>query len=296
MFEIVSSISPVLKLIENTLKSWDSTINPTFDPQLSYETSLDGLRNYKMNLDLKKDSVFPIFAYNRTCLAPAHPLGLRATEMQAIKTDSESGTIYIGTMGEFTLNFLYIHPNMSSIERFEILYNAQLGLKEKHVTLNLNTLGDFQYQLYWELLNPNIQTSAINNAYFTMIGGAVLVRGMFLAIQEVLPVITHWNVDVYPSYLHYRFKWDQIYPTDIDLTNNTIDVIESWETNTPLKFTRNLDAQSLPSPLIEGQEYYAINVSAGKVQIAEHPNSDAIVLTDIGDVSTGSYFIMAVSL
>jgi hypothetical protein len=300
MLPVVSSIAPVLKLWKNQLQVWDTSLNPVFDPYLSYETAVTGLRNYKTNIDLSKSTVFPILAYNRTTLVPSEGLNLRATEWRAKFVDGDTGTQYVATLGQFDIDFLYIHPNEHSIERFEILYNAQLGIQTKKLTLNLGSLGSFGYQVYWDLLNPNIQLSAIRDSYYKMISGTCRIFGPFFAISDTSYIITQVNTTIVASYLDYPYKWDQIYPTDINVTNNTIDTVESWATGTPIKFRKNWDTQTLPVPIVEGMEYYAINAGTAKIKLAtSKTNAEkgiAINITSIGDVTAGTYFIMYVSL
>jgi hypothetical protein len=302
MLRTISTITSVSKAITNMLREWDPQINVVYDPFLTYDSAITGIRNYNTALKLETTQEFPLLAWNRSTLQPANELGLRALEMKFTTTSANDAKEYISTLGQYELMFIYIHPNMAEIEKFEILYNSQFGIQEKVVQVDMGSeLGIFNYWVTWHLLNQRFQGSLIQDGYYTMVPGACVVRGPFFALNTTLPIITTYNTEVAPSVRIDDYQWEDMHPIDFNTQNSTINTFKDWAQGLPIEFLKNRPTQTLPSPLAEDTVYYVIRDSASRIRLATslrdaEAKVNTVSITSQGAVATGESFIMRVVL
>jgi len=154
-----------------------------FDPSLSYETSLAGVKVLRTYKEITKGQRFPLLAHNRSVLKLSDKLNQRSrTELLL---DREEGkfdvTRYYGVLGQIDARFLYISKNISDIERFEIAFNTDFA-KLKSIKIKYQDLGEFNYEIYWNDLEDI--TINIENLYYKTVGLSASVHGWFFLLSE----------------------------------------------------------------------------------------------------------------
>lgn len=302
---VISTITPVLKLVINSLKEWDPALSIVYDPTLTYDNSITNLRNYNTNLRISPTRTFPLLAWNRSTFSHSEGFARRGTPVSGSvvkKVVGEySAQTYVAVYGQLELNFIYIHQNFSSIEQFEILYTGRRASNEvTQVTLNLQDLGSFDYQVVWDLIEPNIQTSMADNGYYKFIGSNCKIRGAFFALDTPVSLIEQVNDTIALSKLEYLYQWEQIYPIDINLVTNEFSVMNSWIKGTPVKWGLLESGQSLPAPFVTDRDYYVYPGESGGIHLCnskEDVNRNTFIqIQDRGSIESGNYFILRVSL
>ena len=299
MLAVVSTIAPVIKLALNSLKVWDPSLNFVYDPTLTYESSIAGLRNLRTNLEVTPTSNFPLLSFNRSTLQLQE--GMRkVTAIRPIYREVDTALVhsYAVTLSQFTLQFGYIHQDFQAIEQFEILYNAYRAANSvRTVSLRLDEIGSFDYTLWWKDLNPIPQVSAMEGAYYKMLSAEVEIKGPFLALNTPLSLIKRITFDLDVRDGHEAvFQWEVLYPIDVSVANNTLTVINNWTNKTIVQIVKSDDANELPTPLSENKFYYVIHIDDNRIQLALTPQNAIdhipVVITDTGTVESGQYFII----
>ena len=85
-----------------------------------------------------------------------------------------------------------------------------------------------------------------------------------------------------------RINWSQTFATtDVTVASDQITVLHSIDNACKLRFKSSESTPDLPAPLVEGVEYYAINVDSTHIQVATTP-ANAIAGTNITITDVGS--------
>jgi hypothetical protein len=139
------------------------------------------------------------------------------------------------------------------------------------------------------------------------VSGSVTVKGPFLALIGEQKLIKHITLQLAEDNglddenpLLATYKWEAIYPIDVDPDDDTIAVINQWETTTRVRIVKTDDADVLPTPLDETKNYFTIPVTTNSIKLAttlaNAKAGIAIDITDDGSVESGSYFKLRVKL
>jgi hypothetical protein len=190
MNDVVDSVGPCLKaFLENVIRAEMPDCRYVFDPELSYETGIQRLRaNNKMNeLEGKEaNKPLPLFIFKRTALM--YPEEQQAPNMRSthgsgfMKIANGKAAKYSFVHAEFSVDFLYVNPNMEMVERFEIAYLSKRGITgTTEFVVNLGDLGDFRYYLTWnDIIDVDMST---DTNYSKAIASTVKIRGFFFVFE-----------------------------------------------------------------------------------------------------------------
>ena len=297
MFPVLGTVSTVVKALMNQLRTDDPTLNFVFDPTLTAETSIAAWRDANTNEDKVPTNTFPLLGWNRTPIIPSKFLGKKMTQIQTIELPGDAQgnatTLHVA-FSDFTFSFIHIQKDKALSEQFEILYNTELGMQSKELTIDLS-VGGFTYQLYWDKLEELGEQTLDKNVVRTL-SSSCEVRGPYAAIVNPTPLVLTFNREVWVTANIEAYRWEQVFPADIDTTTNTIRTIMSWETGDPVTFNIFDDGQVLPAPIKGGTIYYVISVSPIAIQLAASFN-DAhkgvpISIQDSGTSATNQFYIM----
>jgi len=198
--DVVNTTGMVLYEFLTKIKNEDETLNHVYDEQLSYETAVKKYRND--NELAEEDNVpFPLFAFKRSVMkhaeevAPSRRMGRRFV----IERDVDDAKILRSVHGQIDIDFLYIHPDETWLERFEIAYLAEEGISaHKEITLQLSE--DFQeprtlpYYVKWGVLDEKVFEFEDN--FYKMLFGRVTIIGHYLTYREQKSVIKEINARI----------------------------------------------------------------------------------------------------
>lgn len=191
MGDVVHSLGPVLKsFLDNVIRAEMPDCRYVYDPDLSYESGVQRLRaNNKMNEIEGKNGnqPLPLFIFRRTALMypeEGQAPNIRATHgTGAMKIADGVAVKYGFTHAEFSVDFLYINPNMEQMEQFEITYLSKRGISgTTEFPVDLGDLGEFKYFLSWnDVIDVEVQTEG---NYFKGIASTVKIRGFFFVFES----------------------------------------------------------------------------------------------------------------
>lgn len=201
--EVISTVALSLNAFIQAVKLEIPDIRTVYDEKLSYETALEAVRANN-NLEQITADAFPVFAFRRSVLRYADPSGpgRRASGILAKRNVNGSGLdntseIYRLVHGEYDVNFLYITKDVSSMEKFEILYLAEEGIssyKELEVDLNAELGLSLPYYVDYPPLEDKVFETDGN--FYKMIQGTVKIRGFYPVLRAKSKHILEINAKI----------------------------------------------------------------------------------------------------
>lgn len=188
----LSPVDIVGQLNEQITGAYPFIKSVVFDPNLEYQSSV--IHNRVVH-DLTgspavKNQTFPLLSWNRSALKPS-PLG-RVASFVAI---GNSGKYYNTSFNVCALDYKFalISTNMPDIERFEVDWYSQKGIRQiSSVKVAIPDLGTFDFSVIWELSLEDLSFNAEGNYYKTLVGMAHISGTIFsadLVNEDDLPII-----------------------------------------------------------------------------------------------------------
>lgn len=195
--DVVTTVAHLLFEFEQAVRAEMPQVGCVFDADFSYET---GLAKYieKSTYNEAKNQTKELFIYNRTITEDStFGMGSRTkNQIGTIKTDSGEILKYSCAYSEYDLNFMYVSHSMELLEKFEVAYNANVGISAiRELTVRMGDIGDFKYYLT-PLPLTEVSLPSDGGVTYKAIMGIFRVRGYFFvfsgsekAISEINSVI-----------------------------------------------------------------------------------------------------------
>ena len=203
MKDVVETVAPVLQTIINDVIRFEMpSCNYVYDPDLSYETSLQRFRNNNTMNNTTMEAL-PLFSFRRTALRypdDGSAPNMRSTSHRGVQRLPDGGAVeYSAVHCEFDLDFLYINKFMQELEQFEITYMSEDGISSvKEITVTIPQLGDFKYFLAWSPL-LDISDNTEDN-FYKGLAGTLKVRGFFFVFRTESKQILEINANIRAFY------------------------------------------------------------------------------------------------
>jgi hypothetical protein len=167
-----------------------------FDPTLVYEESIRGVRAMRSAFDLTKQQVFPLFTFSMEVLKPYEimrfqtPIDKDIPNMVAKQFKSRYCS--------FTINWRWYTTDIIASKTFEVMFLAQSSINQvKEVTLSLNGIGNFTYQVVWPFEGLASATYNKQDNLYMSVDGTAIVTGEFICQQDVdAKLIGHINLQL----------------------------------------------------------------------------------------------------
>lgn len=177
---VVTPISLILSEFIKNLKSMEPDWSFQFDPTLTYETSIRGVRAVRSALQIEQKQTLPLFTYN---IAPVIPWTMQKKQFDYV-LDSEISNQYEKIKGRFTsigISFKIYFGDVVGEKTFESLYVCDASINElKEFTVDLPRVGTFRYWAQWENLEE--VTYQKDNNHYTEVSGKLHVYGEMITL------------------------------------------------------------------------------------------------------------------
>lgn len=182
-FTNITNISLILDKFLTDLKAeTDNAIHPVFDPTLTYEESIKGIRALRSSFQVQENTVYPLFAFNRRPIVKSDDIVRVFNAKSAVDSNLEVDKFKF-FWGEFEFLFKYIVKNPTDIEEFEILYGMEEHIgKRKVITPNLPVVGDMEFYVTWNKLEE-LEFNKENNIYISA-GSSAKISGRFILMED----------------------------------------------------------------------------------------------------------------
>jgi hypothetical protein len=165
-----------------------------FDPSLTYEESIRGLRAIRSSLPISQEQVFPLFTYS---LGPIkkYQQGRRQFPIQksADPLTDPHAKDFISRICEFDITWKMYYSDIINFTTFEIFYMVEKSVNDvKEITVTLPELGDFRYFITWKDVDQ-VEYHKQDNLYISAGGTCTMVGELLIGLDPPLSLITEIN-------------------------------------------------------------------------------------------------------
>jgi hypothetical protein len=179
----ITNITYILDKFLTDLKSEaNDVLHPVFDPSLTYEESIRGIRALRSSFQVQENTVYPLLAFNRRPLVKSDIIPRLFNAKGETDSNSEVDK-YKFFWGEFEFLFKYIVKNPTDIEEFEILYGMEEHIGNiKVIPAVFPIVGEVEFYVSWNKLEE-LEFNKENSIYVAA-GSSAKVSGRFILIED----------------------------------------------------------------------------------------------------------------
>ncbi len=155
-----------------------------FDPTLTYEESIRGVRSVRSSFDITKEQVFPLMTFSMTQLLPYTIVRKQFPHKKDIP--NLAAKEYKARYCAFDINWRWYYSDIVAMKTFETMFATETSINlVKDVTLDMNDIGLFDYQVVWPWEGlAGISYNKKDNLYMSCDGSAK-VMGEFVMASDI---------------------------------------------------------------------------------------------------------------
>lgn len=179
-----------LPLIMNELLNGIKTLYPDvsfkFDPTLSYEESIKGVRALRSAFDISNQQVFPLFTYTMNVLKPYEIPRKQFPQKRNIAGDVFQGVDYKSRYCSFEVPWKWYYSDIIASKTFEVMFATETSINlVKEVSLTFNDIGVFEYQVVWGFMGlESVSYNKQDNLYMSC-DGKCNITGEFIMVSDL---------------------------------------------------------------------------------------------------------------
>lgn len=155
-----------------------------FDPTLTYEESIRGVRAMRSAFDVTKEQVFPLMTFSLEVLKPYEIMKRHYPIQKDIPNLVAKN--YKSRHCAFNLNWRWYYSDIVASKTFEVMFCAETSINlVKDVKLSWSGIGDFMYQVVWPYDGLTSVTYNKQDNLYMSIDGTAQVFGEFICLQDM---------------------------------------------------------------------------------------------------------------
>ncbi|MFA5071218.1 MAG: hypothetical protein WC511_02495 [Candidatus Pacearchaeota archaeon] len=181
---VLTPIPLIMNEVLNKIQVMYPKANFKFDPTLTYEESIRGVRSVRSAFDITKQSVFPLFTFNMGVLKPFEMVRFQPAIQKDIPNlaASQFKTRYCS----FEVNWRWYTTDIVASKTFEVMFLAQAAINDiKNVTLSWQEVGTFDYQVIWPFEGLTSAGYNKQDNLYNFVDGVVQITGEFICMSDV---------------------------------------------------------------------------------------------------------------
>jgi len=156
-----------------------------FDPTLTYEESVKGVRAMRSAMDVSTEQLFPLFTYNLGVLKPYEVVRKQFPHMRNEVDPFFQGKDFKSRYCSFEIPWKWYYSDIIASKTFEVMFATETSINlVKAVTLEFTDIGVFEYQVVWDFMGlESVSYNKTNNLYMSC-DGKCLVTGEFIMLAD----------------------------------------------------------------------------------------------------------------
>lgn len=185
---VLTPIPVIMDEILNQIKTIYPDCTFKFDPTLTYEESIKGVRALKSAFDISKEQVFPLMTFTLGVLKPYEIPRKQFPHARNNTPPLFQGKDYKSRYCSFDVPFKWYYSDIIASKTFEVMFATETSINlVKNVFVDLTDIGTFEYQVIWDFMG--LETVAYNkqNNLYMSCDGKFVVTGEFIMLSD-LPV------------------------------------------------------------------------------------------------------------
>lgn len=192
-FTVITPIPLILKALDDEIKLRYSDITTQYDPSMTYEETVKGVRYTRSSMDVSESQVFPLLAFSRSSVIGQVDNPRRHIPMRP-RTADHVADQFQSRHCQFDYLFKFYERDVVMADTFEVMFNTHASINDiKTLTVTLPEIGDFEYQCIWNDLDE-IEFNKEDNFYISSAGSCTII-GQFVVMEDVpYPLIEQINL------------------------------------------------------------------------------------------------------
>lgn len=190
--QVLTPIPLIMNQILVDIKGVYPDISYKFDPTMSYEETIRGLRAIRSSLPISNEQVFPLMTYSLGPISPTQ-IGRRnfpiRKDIPNLRADQ-----FIARMSQFDLMWKFYYSDLINFTTWEVMWMADMAInKIKEVSVAMPVIGNFRYFIVWDKVE-GITFNKQDNLYMEATGKATVTGEMIIGQDLPTPLINEINV------------------------------------------------------------------------------------------------------
>jgi len=128
-YTVITPIALILKALDDEIKVRYPDITTKYDPSMSYEETVKGVRYVRSSMALDEEQTFPLMGFSRTSVIGQEDLPRRQIPMRPRVADSEADQ-YKSRLCQFDFLFKFFERDVVMADTFEVMYGAHAAIND----------------------------------------------------------------------------------------------------------------------------------------------------------------------
>lgn len=203
---VLTPIPIIMEEILNQIKTLYPDCTFKFDPTLTYEESIKGVRALRSAFDITNEQVFPLMTFTLGVLKPYEIPRKQFPQVRNSTNPLFQGKDYKSRYCSFEVPFKWYYSDIIASKTFEVMFATETSINlVKNVFVDLNDIGTFEYQVVWDFMSlESVSYNKQNNLYMSC-DSKFTVTGEFVMLSDV-PVKYIEEIDLRIKNFIYRTK------------------------------------------------------------------------------------------
>ncbi len=183
---VLTPIPLVMNEILNEIQVLYPDVTFKFDPTLTYEESIKGVRALRSAFDLTNEQVFPLFTYTLGVLKPFEIPRKQFPQTRNTAIPFFEGRDFKARYCSFEIPWKWYYSDIIASKTFEVMFATETSINlVKNVFLEWTEIGIFEYQVVWDFMSlENVTYNKQDNLYMSC-DGKCTVTGEFVMLSDV---------------------------------------------------------------------------------------------------------------
>jgi hypothetical protein len=156
-----------------------------FDPTLTYEESIKGVRALRSAFDITNQQVFPLFTYTLGVLKPYEVPRKQFPYSRNTPNPFFEGKDYKARYCSFEIPWKWYYSDIIASKTFEVMFATETSINlVKNIFLEFTDIGTFEYQVVWDFMGlENVSYNKQDNLYMSC-DGKCTITGEFIMLSD----------------------------------------------------------------------------------------------------------------
>lgn len=183
---VLTPIPLVMNELLNEIQKLYSDVTFKFDPTLTYEESLRGVRALRSAFDLTNEQVFPLYTYTLNVLKPFEIVRKQFPHRRNTENPLFQGKDYKARYCSFDVPWRWYYSDIVASKTFEVMFATETSINLiKNLFLDFNDIGTFEFQVMWDFTSLDSVTYNKKDNLYMACDGKCTITGEFIMLSDV---------------------------------------------------------------------------------------------------------------
>lgn len=183
---VLTPIPLIFNEVLNGIQNIYPDVTFKFDPSLTYEESIKGVRALRSAFDVSQEQVFPLFTYTLSVLKPYEIPRKQFAHKRNELNPIFQGKDYKARQCAFEVPWKWYYSDIIASKTFEVMFATETSINlVKNVHFTFLDIGTFEYQVIWDFMSlESVAYNKQNNLYMSC-DGKCTITGEFVMVSDL---------------------------------------------------------------------------------------------------------------